>query len=591
MHQQASDHEQASLLTSLPAVGTALILSTIAWTILFVAFPPDRQNFPLDDDWSFARGVFGFAADYRIGYSRWAAMPQLGQWLWALPLVHVLGPTHVALRVSTIVLSWLGLAGFFDLLKQSGVARRDASLACAALAFNPLFFLLQGTFMTDVPALSFSLVSLAMYSRAIRHGRPMLLAPAVIFSLLAVGTRQNTLVVPLVAALLVLQAPRLRLNAVWILAVALPLIVGLAIQYWFRQRSDVLLVDPHLPAPYVLVFWPYLAVHFFGLTVIPLLPLSRRLLPIKPFLLATAIMLFGAAYWHHFDSYLPFKGLFPYATNLLTPFGAFQFQYPGERPIVMGETSRMVATILGCLAGGAFLVRLGRQLAAGLADDPLIWFSLLQLPLIWLAPLFDRYLLFLLPGALGVFVPRIGESLRGKASLPLRSSGLAEESVGPACASDALTETELPLMGSPSPPLGRSGAEARALVDYCVSWLLLLATAASSVALMHDWLAWNSARWALGRRTADNGVKPQDIEGGFEWDGWYTDRTVESPHQESEGLIMSVTAKWFPQITGRYALAFSLVPDSVVVGQEPYNLWLAPGKRFFYLLKYQPGAS
>ena len=40
---------------------------------------------------------------------------------------------------------------------------------------------------------------------------------------------------------------------------------------------------------------------------------------------------------------------------------------------------------------------------------------------------------------------------------------------------------------------------------------------AVSVGLMHDWLAWNSARWAVGRRALAAGVRPTDIEGGFEW--------------------------------------------------------------------------
>ena len=45
-------------------------------------------------------------------------------------------------------------------------ASNQLGAATAALAFNPLFFLLQGTFLTDVPALSLALVSLALYGRA-----------------------------------------------------------------------------------------------------------------------------------------------------------------------------------------------------------------------------------------------------------------------------------------------------------------------------------------------------------------------------------------------------------------------------------------
>jgi len=49
-----------------------------------------------------------------------------------------------------------------------------------------------------------------------------------------------------------------------------------------------------------------------------------------------------------------------------------------------------------------------------------------------------------------------------------------------------------------------------------------------SVGLMHDWLAWNAARWELGRQALAQGIATTDIEGGFEWDGWYAcaDRTT-----------------------------------------------------------------
>ena len=46
-------------------------------------------------------------------------MPQLGQWLWACPFVWLFGPSHVTLRLSTLVLSWLGLAAFYDLLAET----------------------------------------------------------------------------------------------------------------------------------------------------------------------------------------------------------------------------------------------------------------------------------------------------------------------------------------------------------------------------------------------------------------------------------------------------------------------------------------
>src|ERR1700731_1067845 len=156
---------------ALPVAGSALL-----WALIFFSIPPPEQELPLNDDWAYSRGVILFAQGDGIHYSNWASMPQLGQWLWALPFLAVFGKSHMALRLSTIVLSWFGLWAYYDLLRQEGVSDWKAALLVATLAFNPLFFLLQGTYMTDVPALSMSLAALAIYGRALAGGRLVLFA-------------------------------------------------------------------------------------------------------------------------------------------------------------------------------------------------------------------------------------------------------------------------------------------------------------------------------------------------------------------------------------------------------------------------------
>src|SRR5262249_24086480 len=146
----------------------AILLASIgAWAALFSCWPIAQQDFPLFDDWSFARGASIFARGQGIHYGHWAAMPQLGHWLWAFPFIKIMGGAAPAIRISTIILSWLGLAAFYDLLTyKNQCSPAVAAFVCGVLAFNPLFFLLSGTFMTDVPTLSFCLISLCFYQRA-----------------------------------------------------------------------------------------------------------------------------------------------------------------------------------------------------------------------------------------------------------------------------------------------------------------------------------------------------------------------------------------------------------------------------------------
>ena len=123
-----------------------------------------------------------------------------------------------------------------------------------------------------------------------------------------------------------------------------------------------------------------------------------------------------------------------------------------------------------------------------------------------------------------------------------------------------------------------------------------------SLGLMHDWMAWNSARWTLGRRAVSRGIHPNDIEGGFEWDGWHSPirRPEESP--PLTGLTLPFTDMYFRNVTGRYVLSFSeecetlfrgpaAIPGRRVLDSEPYYQWLTPGRKEFFLVEIPLGSQ
>jgi hypothetical protein len=146
----------------------------------------------------------------------------------------------------------------------------------------------------------------------------------------------------------------------------------------------------------------------------------------------------------------------------------------------------------------------------------------------------DRYLLFLLPGALAV---------------------------------SALSDSAAKLRWTPA--LG-----------------LLALSAAVSLCLVHDWLAWNSARWELGRRAVARGVEPDEIEGGFEWNGWHS--AEQRPRRRSKPagrMTLPITRGLFRNVTGRYAMAFSAPQGATIVDREPYSTWLWPGRNEFFLVE------
>jgi Dolichyl-phosphate-mannose-protein mannosyltransferase len=542
-------HDTAKSTIPSPSVVASLALALLAsigcWTILFAVLPTESQNFPLGDDWAFCRGAMEFARGHGIHYSQWASMPQLGQWLWACPFLWVLGESFVALRLSTIVLSLLGLAAFYDLLRlAAGLSPARAAFAVAVLALNPLFFLLQGTFMTDVPSLSLALIALTLYYRAWMTSRMSWLWAAVVVASVAGITRQNTAAVPVAAGILLCRSPKLRWQPEWWVSVIVPFIVAVATHQWFERHRDIMHMRLLQPPTAVLLL-PFLIVHLCGLSVLPLIALDPLPRSRKRFGIATAVMLICAAYWwavaQLHEPYLAYGGWFPYCSGMMGPWGAFSKGLVlGERELLLGEVLRGFLSIVGCVGGGWLIDRLLDRLhRIDFWSDPILLLTALQIPLITLlGTVYDRYALFFLPAAMCVAAEQKG------------------------------------------------AARSR--------WIPALAMLAIfgivSVGLMHDWLAWNSARWALGRRAVNElGVDPQDIEGGFEWNGWHSPvPRHKDPPRQPIGPVLNFTHDFFPHVNGRYGLSYSVLPGTTVVESEPYREWLLPGQKRFFLLQAAP---
>jgi hypothetical protein len=506
-----------------------------AWALLFVLFPPREQNFPLIDDWSFSKSALRFARHGEITYGGYAAMPQLGQWLFALPFIWLGGPLHTLLRLSTLAVSCIGLVAYYDLVASGNSRSATAGLVTATLAFNPYFFLLQGTFMSDVSALSLALAALALYQRGLKHQRPILLFAGGLAGILAGATRQNTAALFLAAAVMLLVHPWKRRVRAW-LSIVVPFSVVIAVAIWFSLRPDTTKKVPRLPDASMAFLLLFAVLHALGLFAAPLLSVGSALRSTVFWLLAAGLG--GAAYFWALHPYeVGYGSWFPYLVNTLGPEGFWSDDafYLGERPVALGTVLRLSLTVIGCLAGASLGAASVRSLRGGAWRNPVVIFSAVQLVVIFVTPFFnDRYLLFIVPGVL---------ALAGQANLSTGPIGL----------------TRLVALGI--------------LVFF-------------SVALTHDYFAWNSTRWSLGRRALARGIPPSDIEGGLEWNGWFADPNPGSSQKRvPDGLALPVTRIHFPNVTGRYGISFSVLPGTRIADSLPYKLWLSPGPHTLYFLE------
>ena len=210
-----------------------LLLSLAFWGAVLLLRP--FADIPNNDDWAYAFTVRTLLETGRLRLSDWATPNLVSQALWGALFSRLFGAGYGALRLSTLVLAWAGGAAFYRLLRRSGLAEGRAAAVAALLVFNPLYFVLSPSFMTDVPALALSLIALALSRRGVegRANDLRWLAAGSAFSALAYGVRQTGLMIPMgLAAWLAL---RRRLDARSLLALgAVPLAAFAVFQAWFH---------------------------------------------------------------------------------------------------------------------------------------------------------------------------------------------------------------------------------------------------------------------------------------------------------------------------------------------------------------------
>jgi hypothetical protein len=98
--------------------------------------------------------------------------------------------------------------------------------------------------------------------------------------------------------------------------------------------------------------------------------------------------------------------------------------------------------------------------------------------------------------------------------------------------------------------------------------LLLASLYLYAVLGTRDYLAWNRVRWtALNDLLAGRKVTAADVDGGFEFNGWYL---YDPAYQEKPGK------SWYWVDRDSYLVAFAEMPGMVTVKEYPYSHWLPP---------------
>jgi len=555
-------HDRALKFASL----TDVILMTALWALSVCLVNP-AGNFPLNDDWSYAITVRDLLQTGQYRPLGWTSMPLLTNVLWGTLFCLGHGFSFNALRASTLVAGWLGMIGTYVLARDLRVPRWGALLVALALGFNAIYYGLSLTYMTDVLFTTLVIWAAVFLARMLSSGSAVELAIGTALALAAMLSRQLALCLPV--AFCVIELTRQRINVCTLLRSCVPLLICasgyLGFNLWlsasgrvpalYSVESSQLSFELQHPSYLgVLVLTNlFLVPVMLGLFLAPvmlacmphLVRSARRMTPGRAGALSAGLLLVLVGGWVRLLAHLDVRVPMQMNGNILVPSGLGPLTLRDALILKQPDMTALpalfwtAATVVGLLGAGIYILALtdciGRTLPASPPATPprdeersvrfLLLGGLLYLVPLLLAPfVFDRYLIPLIP-------------LLGTAVLALARRRAAALIDKPA------------VVGS-------------------LAYVLLAGFGLFAIGAAHDYLAWNRVRWqALEELTVRHHVPISEIDGGFEFNGWFG---YDAAYQRQPGH------SWWWVHDDTYLVSFGPVPGYLVYREYPYTTWLPP---------------
>jgi len=500
-------------------------------------------EFPLNDDWSYARAVRTWVETGQLRFTGWTSVPLIAQVVWGKLFCLPSGFSFAALRWSTITTAIFAVWGMFVLMRFAGRGRGFALAAALTLAVNPVFVNLSQTFMTDVPFTAACIWALAGFVRSFSDSRARWLWLGFLASLVATLIRHTGVVLPIAFWMSTWVTPRdasRRWAGLGCAAVVLVLAGTCWISearwgmhpFWLRQSGRMM---AGLEGGGLLRVMERLGeiLLYLGLFSLPLLPLLHlrngtrwNWRPLVWILPVSAVAAWG----------LSILGIWmPFAGNILYD--------SGLGPIRLLD----VATL---------------KLPHGMSALPVLWTGVTGVALAGVLISSVRWAALLRDSCTRIRRPSPLVLMLGLASFGW---------VLPMCLGGYFDRYLLVLLPVWLLSLGREDTQPSKAGSVACAGLLLLFTA-FSVAATHDYFSWNRARWtALDENVIQKGIPPNQVDGGFEFNGWYAYDPV-----WPADLSPIPGRSWWWVTEDRVAITMGPVPGYREAAVYPFVRWL-PG--------------
>ena len=159
----------ATVTRSLPPLPLSLVLGAYVLAAFVV---PTFAPVSISDDWTYTRSVEILHRTGELEVLPVAAAAVVFQTVWAWLFTLVFGLSFGAIRLATVVLTFLSGLACYGLCRELGVDRRRSAFGTAALLFNPLAFVLGYSFMSDPYFAALLTISLFFFARGLQPRRP-----------------------------------------------------------------------------------------------------------------------------------------------------------------------------------------------------------------------------------------------------------------------------------------------------------------------------------------------------------------------------------------------------------------------------------
>lgn len=520
----------------------------------------------INDDWTYARGVETLMDQARILLPDVSAAVNPFQILWA-GLFSLLFGTHLGVfRLSTFILVLLSAPAFYGICRELGLNRNLALLGTALYLFNPIYFSLAYTFMTDPHFISLVVISLFFYLRGLNTQSMWSVLCGSAVAACAILVRQHGILIPIAVVIYLYTSRNLRFDikslkvAVQVLGVPVIAVIGSLL--WLslihgvpagtRDHSRDIVEAPFAERVHLLWRMTFITLMYLGLFVAPLAasiaPRAASLIRSLSSKGLIAIGLWLAILLGGLVDFARQGRLMPYLPDGLNRHGIGATDLLGSRPAIADDRSLLIFTVLVAMFSVILVIAAASisdsddsgKLGAGMLLSVAGWQALVLFivshwfrrfppdrPLISV----DRYVVVLLPFAICLFAWRI-------------------------------RKTQFSLV---------------------TAWVATVLIGVFSVAGTRDSVVFHQAVWEVAADVTKMGIPETKLDAGAAWDGYHVSDGSRFERQSRTPNPPPWIPMFAPDIDSTYLISTSPVDGYAVFRAFEYSQWLQPETTHLYL--------